>query len=50
MAIAFPAPRSLKQPIGCRFSHLSQMSAGASTFSRMSGVRMAMPRIRSRAL
>jgi hypothetical protein len=38
--IAFAAPRSLKEPIGCRLSSLSQISAGASsTCSRTSGVR-----------
>jgi hypothetical protein len=28
--IAFSAPRILNEPIGCRFSSLSQISAGAS--------------------
>ena len=31
LRIAFDAPRSLKEPIGCRFSSLSQISAGASS-------------------
>src|SRR6266849_2047160 len=49
-AIALPAPRSLKEPMGCRFSSLRWISAGASsTFSRTSGVRVAMPTSRSRA-
>jgi len=30
LRIAFAAPRSLNEPIGCRFSSLSQISAGAS--------------------
>ncbi len=47
---AFPAPRILNEPIGCRFSSLSQISAGASsTWSRTSGVRIAVPASRSRA-
>jgi hypothetical protein len=29
--IAFAAPRSLKEPTGCRFSSLSQISAGDSS-------------------
>ena len=29
--IAFAAPRSLNEPIGCRLSSLSQISAGASS-------------------
>jgi hypothetical protein len=29
--IAFAAARSLNEPIGCRFSSLSQISAGASS-------------------
>src|SRR5688572_2509724 len=48
--MAFPAPRILNEPIGWRFSSLSQISAGAwSTLSLTSGVRSASPRIRSRA-
>ena len=43
------APRILNEPIGCRFSSLSQISAGASTCSRTSGVRSATPAIVSRA-
>ena len=34
------APRSLNEPIGCRYSSLSQISHGASTSSRTSGVRI----------
>jgi len=30
--IAFAAPRSLKEPIGCRLSSFSQISAGASSW------------------
>jgi hypothetical protein len=30
LRIAFAAPRSLNDPIGCRFSSFSQISAGAS--------------------
>ena len=30
LSTAFPAPRILNEPIGCRFSSLSQISAGAS--------------------
>src|SRR5512141_3107539 len=47
--IAFPAPRSLKEPIGWRFSSFSQISAGASPLRRTSGVRMADPAMRPRA-
>ena len=36
--IAFAAPRILNEPIGCRHSSLSQISHGASTSSRTSGV------------
>src|SRR6185436_5583735 len=44
------APRSLNEPIGCRFSNLSQISAGPpSTFNRTSGVRTVTPARRSRA-
>jgi hypothetical protein len=31
LRIALAAPRSLKEPIGCRLSSLSQISAGASS-------------------
>ena len=41
--IALPAPRSLNEPIGWRFSSLSQISAGASMGSRRSGVRVTRP-------
>src|SRR4051794_8555508 len=47
--MAFAAPRSLKEPIGCRFSSLSQISPGASRFRRRSGVRTVTPARRSRA-
>src|SRR5512144_999569 len=44
------APRSLKEPIGCRVSSLRYISAGASsTFSRTRGVRNTVPVMRSRA-
>jgi hypothetical protein len=46
---ALTAPRILNEPIGCRFSSLSQISAGASTGRRTSGVRIAAPAIVSRA-
>ena len=36
LRIALTAPRILNEPIGCRFSSLSQSSAGASTSSRTS--------------
>src|SRR5687767_13362982 len=49
LRIALTAPRILKEPIGCRFSSFSQISAGASTSRRTSGVRIAAPRIVSRA-
>src|SRR6476661_3870574 len=49
-AMALPAPRSLNEPIGWRFSSLSQISPGASsTLSRTSGVRIAEPAMRPRA-
>src|SRR5690242_4425952 len=48
-AIALLAPRILNEPIGCRFSSLSQISAGASAPNRTSGVRTAAPAMRSRA-
>src|SRR5262245_11055031 len=48
-ATALPAPRILNEPIGWEFSSLSQISAGASTSSRTSGVRIATPWRRSRA-
>ncbi len=52
------APRILKAPIGCRFSHLSEKDrifqlkpaatgAGEPKATSISGVRYAMPRIRS---
>jgi hypothetical protein len=47
--IALTAPRILNEPIGCRFSSLSQISAGPSTGRRRSGVRIAAPAIVSRA-
>src|SRR3954468_6869777 len=48
--MALAAPRSLKEPMGCRFSSLSQISAGApSAFRRTSGVRSVTPARRSRA-
>ena len=48
--IALTAPRILNEPIGCRHSSLSQISAAASGASRRtSGVRIAAPRIVSRA-
>src|SRR6187549_409115 len=49
-SIAFAAPRSLNDPMGCRFSSLSQISPGTSgRSSLMSGVRTTMPARRSRA-
>ncbi len=45
LSTAFAAPRSLKDAIGCRFSSFSQISAGASTRRRTSGVRMTVPAI-----
>jgi hypothetical protein len=47
--MAFVAPRSLKEPIGCRHSSLSQISAGASTCSRTNGDRRTVPEMRARA-
>src|SRR5688500_376815 len=48
--IALAAPRILNDPIGCRHSSLSQISAAASgASSRTSGVWIAAPRIVSRA-
>src|SRR4051812_48638396 len=47
--IAFSAPRNLNEPIGCRFSSLIHSSTGTSTLRRISGVRTAVPRMRSRA-
>src|SRR5258706_7495743 len=48
--MALPAPRILNEPIGCRFSSLSQIAAGApSTFRRTSGVRSADPAMRAAA-
>jgi hypothetical protein len=49
LRIALTAPRILNEPIGCRFSSLSQISASASASSRTSGVRIAAPAIVSRA-
>ena len=46
---ALPAPRILNELTGCSVSSLSQISASASTSSRTSGVRTAMPSITSRA-
>jgi hypothetical protein len=50
-ATAFAAPRSLKALIGCRFSSLSQISGAPATpcSSRISGVRVMTPEMRSRA-
>src|SRR5438445_11506189 len=49
-AIALLAPRTLKEPVGCRFSSFRKISAGASsTFKRTSGVRKTVPLIRSLA-
>jgi hypothetical protein len=47
--IAFVAPRSLKEPIGWRHSSLSQISHGASTSSRTSGVRETVSAVVARA-
>src|SRR5436309_3694968 len=48
--MALAAPRSLKEPMGCRFSSLIQTSAGApSEFRRKRGVRTVTPARRSRA-
>src|SRR5689334_16543522 len=48
--MAFAAPRSLKEPIGWRFSSLSQISPAASgTSSLTSGVRVTIPASRCRA-
>src|SRR4051812_10627185 len=47
--MAFAAPRILKAPTGCRFSSLSHASPAMSEGTRSSGVRIAMPLIRSRA-
>src|SRR4051794_26855681 len=47
--MALVAPRSLNEPIGCRFSSLSQTSPGASAFRRTRGVRTVTPAKRSRA-
>src|SRR5262245_52391917 len=50
VAIAFPAPRSLKEPIGWRFSSFNQIRSGRSlTSRRTSGVRIAEPAMRPRA-
>src|SRR2546425_7011292 len=45
-----PEPRTLNDPVGCRFSSFRKISAGASsTFTRTSGVRTTKPSIRFRA-
>ena len=43
------APRSLNEPIGCSLSSFSQISHGASTSSRTSGVLVTASPMRSRA-
>src|SRR6266571_7882667 len=44
------APRTLKEPVGCKFSSFRKISAGASsTFKRTRGVRRTEPLIRSLA-
>src|SRR6059036_3709848 len=49
-AIALLAPRTLKEPVGCKFSSFRKISAGASsTFRRTRGVRTTKPSIRFRA-
>src|SRR5256712_154924 len=49
-AIALLAPRTLKEPVGCKFSNFRKISAGASsTFKRTRGDRRTAPLIRSRA-
>src|SRR6266568_1760138 len=49
-AIALLTPRTLKEPVGCKFSSFRKISAGASsTFKRTSGVRRTFPLIRSLA-
>src|SRR5436190_15172338 len=49
-AKALPAPRILKEPMGWRFSSFRKISQGdAGSSSGMSGVRRAVPAIRSRA-
>src|SRR5438309_581298 len=49
-AIALLAPRTLKEPVGCKFSSFRKISAGASsTFRRTRGVRRTAPLIRSLA-
>src|SRR6266581_6688708 len=49
-AIALLAPRTLKEPVGCKFSSFRKISADASsTFNRTSGVRRTFPLIRSLA-
>src|SRR3989475_8245667 len=49
-AMELPAPRTLNDPVGCRFSSFRKISAGASSaFRRTSGVRAAKPSIRFRA-
>src|SRR2546426_10770808 len=45
-----PAPRTLNDPVGCRFSSFRKISAGASSaFRRTRGVRATKPSIRFRA-
>src|SRR5260370_3904924 len=48
-AIALLTPRTLKEPVGCKFSNFRKISAGESTFKRTSGVRRTFPLIRSLA-
>src|SRR5881628_3704848 len=49
-ATALPAPRTLNDPVGCRFSNFKKISgAASSTFKRTSGVRTTKPSIRFRA-
>src|SRR6267378_6134906 len=49
-AIALLTPRTLKEPVGCKFSSFRKISADvSSTFKRTSGVRRTFPLIRSLA-
>src|SRR2546426_5427468 len=49
-ATALPAPRTLNDPVGCRFSNFKKISgAASSTFRRTRGVRTTKPSIRFRA-
>src|SRR2546427_11954388 len=49
-ATALPAPRTLNDPVGCRFSNFRKISgAASSTFRRTRGVRTTKPSIRFRA-